>query len=116
MRRRTKDEWKELVEDYNKSKLSPKEWCEKNNINKHTFYDVLYKLKKEQSRSVIEWTKIPVTACEALATETTIENIEENSLIQNTIEVKIEKFSINIAKEFNEQAFTKICKVLKSIC
>jgi|GEM_PF-4479205 len=116
MKRRTKEEWQELAKDYYKSKLNPKEWCEKNNINRHTFYDVLYKLKKEQSKLAIEWTKIPVTACETLATETTIGNIEENSLIQNTIEIKIEKFSINVTKEFNEQVFTKICKVLKSVC
>lgn len=112
MKKRTREEWNELVEDYIKSGLKQNEWCEKNNINRNTFSDLLYKLRKEQSSTSVEWIKLSKNS--EIITNQEDSYLNENGM--NKIEVKIDQFTINIATEFNELMFAKICKVLKSLC
>ena len=48
-----KEQWKELIKNYNESGLPVRQWCEKNQISRHAYYYWLRKIRMNACESML---------------------------------------------------------------
>ncbi|QVK16922.1 IS66 family insertion sequence element accessory protein TnpB [Mycoplasmatota bacterium] len=99
-----RSEWKERIEEYQKSGLSKSKWCRENGYKLH---QLLYWIKKnnqnENQAQEINWIPIPVNH----------EMVEMNE--EKCITIKIGKCNIKVEPGFNGNHLKDVVKVLSEL-
>jgi len=125
-------EWEELIKDYYNSGLDQKDWCDKKGIKLTTFRDRISRMRKEKNPVIRPREGInteikekggkkpeEIIFMKLTAEEESVlgeESVPEEDSTSEEIEIKIGAFCIKVKSEFDENGFSKVCKVLKGIC
>lgn len=114
--KRTKQEWEELIREYEISNKTQTSWCEEKGINSKIFNQKYYAVKKsrKEKESKSSWIKLEQSPNEDL-TSINIPQKNKYSTTQN-LEIQIDKLKIKVPATVDEDVLRKICKVLVSIC
>jgi hypothetical protein len=113
---RTSEEWEELLKDYYESGLDQKDWCNKKEINLSTFRFRMSRMKRRKNPAYKAKNSKKGNSKEIPFIKICTKSKSVLKDTEESIEIKINEFSININSDFNEIFFSKVCKVLKDIC
>lgn len=119
MARRTIEEWRKLVTEWETSGRTQKDWCKSKGINEYTFRDKVMRIRKESDKK-IEAGKIKEEADDKSGEETNIikwkkiESKEEKAAAADIL-IRCGDFEIVPREGFDEENLARICKVLVSI-
>jgi transposase-like protein len=94
----------ELVEQYFKSGMTQKDWCNENNIKQSTLGTWISKENKTNKVVNQKW----IEATSALT-------VQKKSM-SKFIEVKIGDFTISLTENFNKDVFVEVAKELQKLC
>lgn len=107
--KRTSAEWVELIARQRASGQALKTWCAENGINVYTMADRISRLRKAgcidkplQPTIGTAWLEVGESPAMPVAVQ--------------EIQVRVNGFAVVVPKDFYEESFIRICKVLMSIC
>lgn len=103
--------WKERVGEYHKSRLSIRDWCNKNEIKETTFKYWIYKFNKYEQKGADTNTDF----AEVLLPSAGINNEVINKSSAAMLTLLYESYSIRIADGFNPATLAELMKVLKKL-
>ncbi len=103
--------WQSIVDDFNNSKLRPKEYCEQHNLSHKTLYNWRHKfnLENKSRKSSDKFVTISFDKEEEKVPEKTFSS-------PSWIHIKYKnQFEIDIDKRFDENSFLRIIKLFDKI-
>ena len=98
------DNRQELVEQYLKSGMTQRDWCNENNIKQSTLATWISKEKKTSKVADQKWIEAKLTPK------------AEEELVSKYIDVKIGEFTISLTEDFNKEMFVEVAKELQKLC
>ncbi len=102
-------EWLQVMKEHKVSGMTVNNFCNSRGIRRHSFYYWQRKLREAASSEISERTEADLAAPSGWL------QLKQENDSEDTIEVTINGFSINVSIDTNPELLKKVCSILRTV-